>query len=179
MQLVFRLIMGFAIAACAVLSAGSASDPCFAEPVAAPSAAEPTASHLTAARELVVASGMARSFTVLVPQTMERLATTFTQTRPELAQDLDFVLAELRPEFDTRADQMIDTAAHIFTKLMSEADIEAADVFFESAAGKKYVDSQPAIFNEVVNAMQDWQQTLAQDLVTRVREEMKKKGHEM
>ncbi len=176
---VYRLIIGLAIAGCAVLSAGGASDICFAEPAAAASTPEPAASHLAAARELVVASGMSRSFAALVPQTMERLTITFTQTRPELAQDLSSVLAELRPEFDKRADQMIDTAAHIFARLMSETDIKAADTFFESAAGKKYVETQPAFFNEVVNAMQDWQQTLAQDLVTRVREDMKKKGHEM
>jgi hypothetical protein len=177
--IVFRLIMGLAIAGCAVLSAGGVSDLCFAVSATAASTPEPTASHLSAARELVVASGMSRSFAALVPQTMERLTITFTQTRPELAPDLSAVLAELRPEFDKRADQMIDTAARIFSRLMSEADIKAADAFFESQAGKKYVETQPALFNEVVNAMQDWQQTLAQDLVARVREEMKKKGHEM
>jgi hypothetical protein len=175
----FRLIMALAIAVCAVVSACGTGDPCFAEPVAAPSVAEPTASHLAAARELVVASGMSRSFAGIVPQIMERLFATFAQTRPELAQDLNSVLAELRPEFDKRADQMTDTAALIFARLMSEADIKAADVFFESPAGKKYVETQPAFFTEVMHAMQDWQQTLAQDLLARVRENMKKKGHEM
>jgi uncharacterized protein len=142
-------------------------------------AAEPSASHLAAARRLVVSSGISRSFLEAVPQTIEHIATTFTQTRPELAHDLTAVLAQLRPEYDKQADQMIDTAAHIFAKLLNEADIKSADAFFESEAGKKYVENQPAFFNEVVNAMQDWQQKMAQDMVTHVREEMKKKGHEL
>jgi uncharacterized protein len=141
--------------------------------------AEPSASHLAAARRLVISSGMSRSFVEAVPQTMEHLTTTFTQTRPELTHDLTAVLTQLKPEYDKQADQMIDTAAHIFTKLLNEADVKSANAFFESEAGKKYVESQPAFFNDVVNAMQDWQQKMAQDMVTRIREEMKKKGHDL
>jgi uncharacterized protein len=169
------VVVGLAIL-CAVLLP---LDAAFAQSTTVPVAPEPSAAHLAAARQLVVVSGMSRSFAAAVPQTMEHLGSTFTQTRPELTQDLTAVLAQLKPDFDKRADQMIDVAAHIFARLMSEADIKAANAFFESAAGKKYVETQPAFFNDVVNAMQDWQQKLAQDMVTRAREEMKKKGHDM
>lgn len=178
LQFVFRLIMiftvagGVALAACGASGFASAQTPALNPP-------EPTATHLAAARELVIASGMSRSFSALVPQTMERLAATFIQTRPELAPDLNAVLAELKPVFEKRTDKIIDAAARIFARLMSETEIKAADTFFESAAGKKYVEVEPAFFNEVVNAMQDWQQTLSQDLLASVREAMKKKGHEM
>jgi len=37
---------------------------------------------------------------------------------------------------------------------MSEPDLKAADAFFESLAGKKYVETQPAFLSEVVTAMQ-------------------------
>jgi hypothetical protein len=187
-QFVFRLIMIFALAGSVALASCGAGGLVYAQTPApnppapnppAPSAPEPTAAHLAAARELVIASGMSRSFSALVPQTIERLAATFIQTRPELAPDLNVVLAELKPVFEKRTDKIIDAAARIFTRLMSEAEIKAADAFFASAAGKKYVEVEPAFFNEVVNAMQDWQQTLSQDLLASVRDAMKKKGHEM
>lgn len=144
-----------------------------------PAAAEPSASHLAAARELVLVSGMSRSFAGVLPATMQRLTDTFTQTRPELAPDLAAVLAGLKPEFDKRTDQMIDTAAHIFARLMTEPEITTAVAFFKSDVGKKYVEVQPIFFNDVINAMQDWQQQMSQDMVARVREEMKKKGHDL
>lgn len=172
-----RLILGL-LMACAA-SIGGESSHCAAEPIAAPAVAEPSAAQLAAARELVFASGMSRSFAALVPQTMERLVATFTQTRPELAQDLNAVLADLKPEFDKRTDQLVDRAARIFTTLMSEAELKTADAFFESPAGRKYVEIQPAYFAAVLSAMQGWQQSLAQDLLARVRENMKKKGHDM
>lgn len=148
-----------------------------AEP--APTPPEPSATHLAAARQLVVVCGMSRSFASVVPNIMNRLTATFTQTRPELIHDLDVVLAQIKPDYDKQADQMIDTAAHIFARLMSEQELKAADAFFTSDAGKKYVEMQPVFFNEVINAMQTWQQKMSQDMVVRVRDEMKKKGHEL
>lgn len=147
-------------------------------PAAAPkAAAEPSASHLAAARELVVVSGMSRSFNAAVPELMTKLSETLTQSRPELASDLTAVLKDIRPEFSKDIDQMTDKAAHIYASLLSEQQINAAIAFFTSDAGKKYVQAEPVFFNEVINAMQDWHQQISAELVTRVRAEMKKKGH--
>jgi hypothetical protein len=143
----------------------------------APAAASP--SHLAAARALVIACGMSRSFKVIVPQFMDQIGSSLTQTRPELRNDLNAVLTELKPEFDKQVDEMIDIAAQIYVKQMSEQDLKAAVAFFESPAGRQYVETQPAFLTEVVTAMQGWQGKVSTDLMARVRAEMKKKGHEI
>ena len=74
---------------------------------------------------------------------------------------------------------LVDLAAQIYLKQLSEQDLKAADAFFESPAGKKYVATQPAFLTEVVTAMQGWRDKLSADMITRVRAEMKKKGHEI
>ena len=145
--------------------------------VAPAPAAEPTPSHLAAARELVVASGMSRSFDAVIPELASQLTATYTQTRPELAPDLKSVLKEIQPDFAKATDEMVDKAAHIFAQLLTEPEIKAAVTFFTSPAGKKYVQSQPFFFDEVVNAMQDWHRKIATQLMARVRAELKKKGH--
>ena len=136
-------------------------------------------SHLAAARALVIACGMSRSFKVIVPQFMDQIGSSLTQTRPELRNDLNAVLTELKPEFDKQVDEMIDIAAQIYVKQMSEQDLKAAVAFFESPAGRQYVETQPAFLTEVVTAMQGWQGKVSTDLMARVRAEMKKKGHEI
>ncbi|MGH6794091.1 MAG: DUF2059 domain-containing protein [Methylocella sp.] len=145
----------------------------------APGPAAPSPSHLAAARALVVACGMSRSFSVIIPQFMDQIASSLTQTRPELRHDLNAVLAQLKPEFDKQVDEMIDIAAQIYVKQMSEQDLKAAVAFFESPAGKKYVETQPAFLTEAVTAMQGWQGKVSTDMMTRVRAEMKKKGHDI
>ena len=144
-----------------------------------PGSTAPSPSHLAAAKAVVVACGMSRSFGMIIPQFMDQIAQSLTQTRPEIRQDLNAVLTQLKPEFERQADEMVNIAAQIYAKQMSEPDLKAVDAFFESPAGKKYVEIQPAFLTEVVTAMQGWQGKISADMMTRVRAEMKKKGHEI
>jgi hypothetical protein len=135
--------------------------------------------QLAVARDLVIASGMSRSFSVVIPQFIDQIGSSLTQTRPELIEDLKAVFTTLRPEFDKQVDQMTDIAAQIFVKQLSEPDLKGAVAFFNSSAGRQYVAAQPAILSDIVTAMQGWQGKLSTDMMARVREEMKKKGHEI
>jgi uncharacterized protein len=142
-----------------------------------PAVASP--SHLAAARALVIACGMSRSFDIIVPQLINQISSSLTETRPELRSDLSTVLTELKPEFDKKVDKMIDIAAHVYVKEMSEQDLKTAVDFFESPAGRQYVETQPAFLTEVVTAMHGWQDEASADLMARVRAEMKKRGHDI
>ncbi|MBV8568951.1 MAG: DUF2059 domain-containing protein [Methylobacteriaceae bacterium] len=141
-------------------------------------AQQPSPAQIAAAKDVVVASGMSRSFEVFVPQIMQQLMQTLTRTRPELATDLEAVLKQLEPEFQARQSEMIETAALSFAKRMSEGELKDTATFFKSPSGKKYVESQPAILDEVVTGIQGWTQKLSNDIMDRARAEMKKKGHD-
>ena len=169
------------LAACLFASESQAQQPAPKTPPAqtGPGATGPSPSHLAAARALVIACGMSRSFSAIIPQFMDQIAQSLTQTRPEIAKDLNVVLTELKPEFERQADEMIDIAAQIYVKQMSEPELKAADAFFESPAGRKYFETQPAFLTEAVTAMQGWQGKISTDMMTRVRAEMRKKGHEI
>ena len=179
MNLVFCLAFLLALLVAASGSRAQPAAPNTPPGQTAPSPAAPSPSHLAAARALVVACGMSRSFSIIIPQFMDQIASSLTQTRPELRHDLNDVLTGLKPEFDKQADEMVDIAAQIYVKQMGEPDLKAAVAFFESPAGKKYVETQPAFLTEVVTAMQGWQGKISTDMMTRVRAEMKKKGHEI
>ena len=139
---------------------------------------EPPASKLAAAHDLVIESGMSRSFEPMVPQLMEQITPLLTRTRPELKDNLALVLKELQPEFLKKEDEMIDIAAHIYARRMSEQDLKDAAAFFASPVGKNYVAVQPGMLAELVVAMQSWTQSLSTFMMTRVHEEMKKKGQD-
>jgi hypothetical protein len=151
------------------------------DPAAAPAPEaqqpEPPASTLAAARDLVVSSGMSRSFTPMVPDLMRQIVPLLARTRPELVKDLNDVLKQLEPEFVKDGERMTDIAAHVYARRMSEDELKAAAAFFETPAGKKYVEVQPGMLDELVVAMQSWTQELSNIMITRVRQEMIKKGH--
>jgi hypothetical protein len=139
---------------------------------------EPPASQLAAARDVVVSSGMSRSFGPTVPQLESQILPMLTRTRPEMTKDLGETLKELTPEFDKKIDDMVDIAAHIYARHMSEDELKATAAFFNSPVGKKYVEAQPVMLDEVVVAMQSWWQQISNYMMSRVRQEMIKKGHQ-
>ncbi len=122
---------------------------------------------------------MARSFDIAVPQFLDQIATRLTQTRPDLIKDLNVVLEQIKPEFDKRTATVIDQAARSYAQRFTEDELKQISGFFKSAAGAKYVETQPLVFNDVFVAMQAWQKQLSTDMMARVREEMKKKGHDI
>ena len=131
---------------------------------------------LAVARQVVLASGMGRSFEPMVPQLEEQIPMVITRTRPEFGKDVAGVLAQLRPEFDAKTGEMIDIAARIYARRMSDDDLKATAAFFDSAAGKKYVAAQPLMLDELVLAMQAWTQETSTFMMKRVQQEMEKKG---
>ena len=101
-----------------------------------------------------------------------------TRTRPELKANLTEVLQTLRPEFVKKGEGMVDVAAKIYARKMTEEELKQAADFFNSPVGKKYVLVQPEMLDELVIAMQSWTQELSTFMMDRVHEEMKKKGQD-
>ena len=134
--------------------------------------------QLAAARQLVIASGMSRSFEPMVPQLTQQIVPLLTRTRPELKDNLQVVIKQLEPEFAKKGEEMTDIAAKIYARRMSQDELEKAAAFFDSPVGKKYVEVQPAMLDEVVVAMQTWTQSLSSFMMQRVHDEMKAKGQD-
>ncbi|MGU3360398.1 DUF2059 domain-containing protein [Methylobacterium sp. M6A4_1b] len=154
-------------------------------PAAAPAPSTPaaqipaySATHLALAREVMLNSGIARSFDSIIPAFSDRIRQG-SVTRPELTKDLDGVLASLEPEMEMQKQSMIDVAARIYASRLSEAELNEIATFFRSPAGKRYVETQPQVLDEMVQAMQTWTQDVSEYIMVRVRAEMAKKGHQL
>lgn len=142
-------------------------------------AADPAPTHIAKARRLILATGISRSFQIIIPEFMDQISNTLAQARPDLVSDMNVVLQQLKPEFDHQSDEMINQSARIYATLLSEKDIDTILAFFDSDAGKRYVGAQPLFLNQLVSGMQAWQQKISINMMSRVREEMKKRGHEL
>ena len=144
-----------------------------------PDAANPTPEHVAKARRLILATGISRSFLVMIAEFMDQIGNTVTQERPDLIKDMHAVLDSLKPEFDRQSEEMIDQSARIYATLLSDNDIDTILAFYNSDAGKRYVAVQPAFLDQLLPGTQAWQQKIAINMMARVRTEMKKKGHDL
>jgi hypothetical protein len=146
--------------------------------VAQPSTQQPTPSQIAAAREVAISSGMTRSFDSILPQFSEAMRKQAV-SRPEITKDLEDVLTKLQPELELQKQVMINNAARIMAQNLSEAELKEIGTFFKSAAGKRYVQTQPQVLDEIVRTMQSWTESVSEYVMVRVRAEMNKRGHAM
>ena len=141
-------------------------------------AADPSPAAMQAAQAIVAGSGMSQAFDGVVPQMLFELERNTTATRPDIKDKMHETVLALAPEFVKTESEVMQAAALSLASKMTEQELKDTAAFLQSASGKKYVESQAAVFKDVVGIVKDWRQRLSTQMLTRAREEMRKKGVE-
>ena len=142
---------------------------------AAPAGA-PTAAAVAAAGDVLDDLGVKRTIALIVPGMMTELERNVTVTRPEIKDSLRETLRSIQPEFDKSAQDVFNKAATLLAEQMSEKEIKDVAAFFASPSGKTYLAAEPVFFQKFTALAEPWRQQLSTDILSRAREEMKKKG---
>ena len=174
------LALGLAAAAAAGLSAAAQTAPAQPAPAApAPAAPQPAESHVKAARELLVISGVARSFASVMPQAVVQVQQTFGRQRPELSKQIEETLLAMRAEYDKKNEELFQAMAVLYARRLSEAELLDLNTFFKSPVGQKYTSAQPQLLDEMFGEIDRWGRGFSEFVIQRLREEMAKKGHQI
>lgn len=137
----------------------------------------PSASQLQIARDVVEASGATRAFDAVIPAVMQQTYALFVQQNPDLQKPLEESIVALRSEFDPRRVEIRDLVAQVYAQKFSEAELKELLAFYRSAAGKKFVAEIPGVLEESFRKTQEWGGKLSEEIIIRLRAEMKKRGH--
>ncbi len=136
-------------------------------------------SHLQAAREVLVGSGISRSFDSFIPQFIEQAKSNISGTRPELIKDLEEVSKTISAQLEAERTEMIELGAKVYANRMSEAELKDIAAFFKTPSGLRYVSTQPQVLEELFGEMQAWSQRLGAKIIDIFRIELKKRGREL
>jgi len=174
------LLALFVFAALSVSAkAADTTPPATPAPPAAPASTAPAApspASIAAADTILAIIGLKQSIAIVVPGMMQELETNVTRTRPEIRDSLRATLKAIQPEFDQTARQTYVQAESLLASQMSEQDITQVAAFFNSPAGKKYVEVTPVFLQNLSDVTGNWREKLSTDILERARAEMKKKG---
>ncbi|WP_243367669.1 DUF2059 domain-containing protein [Microvirga solisilvae] len=140
--------------------------------------AQPSAGHLAAAREVAISSGMTGAFDSLIGPLLAQLQR-MSVTNPDVQKDLEQVVNLIRPELEQKKQELIDATARVIAAKMTEAELKEVVTFYKSPVGQKYVQIQPIILDDTVREMGIWSDKAAEFILTRAREEMGKRGHQL
>ncbi len=175
-----RILLAAGVASALSGAAFAQQAPAPAAPAAtAPAAPTFSESHLAAAREVVIGSGLSRGFDGIAAQIADQIRGGFSRTRPELIKDMEDSLRPIVTDLTKQTEPMIGAAARLFAARMTEAELKDVGAFFKTPAGQKYVATQGPLVNELYMEMQVFSQTMGNIMMDRLREEMRKKGHQL
>lgn len=145
----------------------------------APAQQQPSKGALAAANELVTIKGAKTLYDPLIIGVVEKAKVMFLQTNPMLGKDLNEVAANLRSEFAPRSAEGINATARLYAERFSEQELKDAVAFYKSALGRKLLSVEPTIADESVKTAAHWADKLSEEIMNRMRAEMKKRGHEI
>ena len=137
----------------------------------------PSAALIQIARDVVEASGASRAFDPIIPSMLQRSINAFVPQNPDLQKPIVESVQTIAPAFEKRRSEIIDIVARVYAVRFTEAELKELLAFYRSTIGKKFVAEQPAVLDESFRRTQEWSAKLAEEIVTALRAEMKKRGH--
>jgi hypothetical protein len=163
------------IAVAAMLACGSllvASAPGWAQQKPSPAA-------IAAAKELLILKGGDLPFNPVVYNVIEKVKNVFLPTNPNLSKELNEVAAKLRKEYDPKRAELLNDVARMYAERFSEQEIKTLITFYKSPLGRKMVTEEPKIIDQSLHYVENWGNELSDEVLSRFRAEMKKKGHDL
>ena len=142
-------------------------------------AQQPSASAIATAKEVITAKGAAALYSPLVSGVIERTKSVFLQTNPMLGKDLNEVAAKLHADYAPRSAEILNEVAKVYAARFTEQELKDTLAFYKSPLGRKLITEEPAILDQSMKTAQTWADNLAQEVIGKMRAEMKKRGHDI
>lgn len=142
-------------------------------------AQQPTAAAISMAKEVLEVKGALTMFEPIVPGVIETAKNMFVQQNPNLQKDLTEMAATLRAQLAPRSAELREEIAKVYASQFSEAELKDALTFFKSPLGKKLVAEEPRFVEGSLSRAQDWSNRFSEEVINKIRTEMKKKGHNL
>jgi uncharacterized protein len=140
----------------------------------------PSPGALLLAKQLVgLKKGQFAIWESVVPGVIEQAKNALLQTNPALSKELDEVAVQLRGEFAPRSTELFDLVANLYARQFTEAELSEIVAFYKSPLGLKLLAKEPTVNDQSLGLVQQWASKFSEEVIVRMRAEMKKKGYEL
>ncbi|MBV8791012.1 MAG: DUF2059 domain-containing protein, partial [Pseudolabrys sp.] len=139
----------------------------------------PTKAQIDIAREVIVIKGVHKIFDAVIPGVIEQDKNTLLSQNPGLQKDLTDISLQLRTEYAPRVNDVITQVATIYAGYFTEQELKDLLAFYKSPLGQKITAQDPEALDRGMRAGQDWAIKFSDEVMSRMRVELKKKGHDL
>src|SRR5215467_64923 len=148
-------------------------------PIAARAQQQPSATAIAVARDVIVTKGANSMADPLARGVIESVKNSFVPTNPNLTRELDDVAMALHKELDGKSSEVLDQMARAYAAHFTEQELKDLLVFYKTPLGQKFIKEEPAAIEDGLKRAQQWADAFADTVMSRMRAEMHKKGHEL
>jgi uncharacterized protein len=128
------------------------------------------------ARQVILVKGGNAMFDPVVPGVIESAKNVFLPTNPNLSKDLTEVANQLKKDYDGKRAELLNEVAKIYAQRFTEQELKDLLAFYKSPLGQKVVTEEPKVLDAAMQRAQDWANNFSEEVIGRMRAEMKKRG---
>ncbi|HYC15831.1 MAG TPA: DUF2059 domain-containing protein [Pseudolabrys sp.] len=140
-------------------------------------AQQATPAAIQTAKEIVNVTGAMALFNPLIPGVVEQAKNLFLQQDPSLSKDLNEITAKMRADLAPRFDELTSEVAKLYANHFTEAELKELLAFYKTPVGTKLINEQPKVGDEGLKFAQTWANNLSDEIIIKMRDELKKRGH--
>lgn len=140
---------------------------------------KPTVAALAAARQILELKGGLKLYDPLIGNVISRHKLLLLQANPMISKDLDAAAAKLNAELEPRRLELQNELVSLYAQAFTEQELKEALAFYKSPLGKKLIVQEPKVLDSSMKWANDWTGKLVEEVVQKLRAELKKKGHNM
>ena len=142
-------------------------------------AADPSPASILIARQIVEIKGANAIFEPMIRGVVEKVKDMFMQTNFMWSKDLNEAAAVVNKDYASRINEVYDTTARIYASHFTEAELKSILSFYQSPLGKKMLTEEPKALDESMASAGKWADSLSDEVLSKMRAEMKKRGHDL
>jgi uncharacterized protein len=150
-----------------------------AGPVIAQAQGQPSPNAILLAKQIVQLKGINGMMDPIARGVVEKVKSTVLQTNFMFQKDIDEITLQLHKEFDGRSAELVDQAAQVYATHFSEPELKQILTFYQSPLGQKMIAEEPKVMDESLRQADGWANNLSIDIMSKMRSEMKKRGHDI
>jgi hypothetical protein len=140
-------------------------------------AQQPSPAAMASAKELIAVTGATTIFSPLIAGVVEQAKVLYLQQNPALSKDLNEIATQMRADLQSRFSELTDEVSRLYAVNFTEQELKDIIAFYKTTAGKKLLATQPQVIDSSMKFAQDWANKLSDQVIAKMRDELKKRGH--
>lgn len=150
-----------------------------AAPAAQATPGAPSANAIALAGELLALKGGPQMFGGMIDGVIESAKESYLPNNPSLARPLNEVAVQLRKEFEPKKAELMHEVARVYARRFTEQELRELLAFYKTNLGRKVLSDEAPAVEDGFKRAQEWTSEFSDQVLIKIRTEMRKKGFDL